>query len=78
MADAHFGDCVADIERYQMKVGAQAGTVINEATNGPASELSAANQRIADMLRRETDAVLAKVLYTASMGMQNGFARSDG
>lgn len=78
MADAHFGDCVADIERYQMKVGAQAGVVINEATDGPADGLAAANQRIADMLRRETDAVLAKVLYTASMGMQNGFARSDG
>ncbi len=78
MADAHFGDCVADIERYQMKVGAQAGVIVNEATDGPASELAAANQRIADMLRRETDALLSKVLYIASMGMQNRFARSDG
>ena len=39
--------------------------------------LEEANEAIADMLRRETDDVLDKVLYEASMHMKNAFARSD-
>ncbi|NEG69816.1 C69 family dipeptidase [Bifidobacterium choloepi] len=39
--------------------------------------LEAANQRMADEVRTETDALLGKVLYTASMGMKNSFSMSD-
>lgn len=36
-----------------------------------------ANQRIADMLQRETDELLDKVLFDASMKMRNAFSRDD-
>lgn len=88
LADAHFNACITDIERYQMKVGSQAHAIIAEATRDAdrrglgydeASQvLEETNSRIADMLQVETDALLSKVLYTASMGMRNRFARSDG
>ena len=43
-----------------------------------APELAQANQRIAALLRTETDALLDKVLFAASLGMRNSFGRSDG
>ena len=39
--------------------------------------LTAANQRMADLLREETDKLLDSVLYTTSMTMKNGFHMSD-
>ena len=39
--------------------------------------LEAANQRVADELRDQTDGLLDKVLYTTSMLMRNGFSLSD-
>ena len=40
-------------------------------------DLAACNQAIADECRRQTDELLDKVLYEASMRMRNGFSRSD-
>ena len=39
--------------------------------------LAACNQAIADECRRQTEALLDKVLFEASMRMRNGFSRSD-
>ena len=39
--------------------------------------LEACNQKISDMAQEETADFLSKVLYQASMGMKNAFARSD-
>ena len=39
--------------------------------------LQEANQRMADFAGNKTQELLSKVLYAASMGMKNGFARSD-
>ena len=39
--------------------------------------LEAANRRIADELREETDGLLDRVLYTTSMHMRNAFSLSD-
>ncbi|MEE1295457.1 MAG: C69 family dipeptidase [Bifidobacterium sp.] len=39
--------------------------------------LAEANARMADELKKETDALLDTVLYTTSMAMRNGFNRSD-
>ncbi|WEV74178.1 C69 family dipeptidase [Bifidobacterium sp. ESL0798] len=39
--------------------------------------LCAANQSMADQIKKETDSLLDTVLYTVSMGMSNGFDRSD-
>lgn len=39
--------------------------------------LGEANERMAQELQRETDALLSSTLYTASMQMKNGFSMSD-
>ena len=39
--------------------------------------LTAANQKMADYLKEETDKLLDSVLYTTSMKMKNGFHMSD-
>ena len=84
LADAHFNATSAHIERYQIKIGALGHAMINRAddaaqdTDDVVALLEAANQQMADDLRNETNGVLAAVLDTASMGMKNAFARSDG
>ena len=76
LADAHYGSCIAHIERYQEAVGAQSRALLLEAEHG-LSTPAETNARIATMVRTETERVLNHVLYEASMGMRNGFARSD-
>ena len=44
---------------------------------GVREALTAANQRMADALKKETDDLLDAVLYTTSMKMKNGFHMSD-
>ena len=86
LADPYFSACIADIERYQLKCGGAMGALIAEATKEAAEtpygeaapQLMAANERVAALLRTETDDLLGKVLFTSSMGMKNAFARSDG
>lgn len=86
LADQHYGACVADVERYQMTVGAlghallaQTDRKVAQASEAELSDLlAAANAQMERDLRRETDKLLSKVLHVASMGMRNAFARSDG
>ncbi len=75
LADSCFNGCAADIERYQQKVGALGHRML---TLGDAHEAAKANERLVRELRRQTGDLLAKVLLISSMGMRNGFARSDG
>ena len=86
VADPYYNACAQDIARYQQKVGAL-GHALLAATDaqakGLASEdvaalLEEANEHMAAELRSQTDGFLARVLYISSMGMRNGFARSDG
>jgi dipeptidase len=39
--------------------------------------LEAANEQLAEKLKKDTDDLLNKVLYTTSMRMKNGFFLSD-
>jgi dipeptidase len=86
LADAQYGATVADVERYQMKIGslghamlAKTDKLVAETAPGNAEALLAeANEQLVSDVRRETEALLAKVLFAASMGMRNAFARSDG
>ena len=87
LADASYAANAAHIERYQDAVAAQGHAFVDAATReladaadgaDAAAVLAAANERIAAMAQRETDDVLGKVLFTTSMAMRNGFARSDG
>ncbi len=76
LADAHYGNCIAHIERYQESVGAQARALLIEAERGHMTPAEA-NANIVAMVRTETELALDHVLFEASMGMRNGFARSD-
>ena len=85
LADARFHDNANAVERYQEKMGAFGHRVLHETDAAvcgmpdakvPAA-LAAANERVVTELRKQTDALLGKVLYTTSMGMKNGFAMSD-
>ena len=90
MADAHFNSCSIHIERYQEAVGSYGHQILRETdaklceqSDDPdydqaAPALEEANERVAAMLREKTDECLSSVLLTASFGMKNGFARSDG
>ena len=88
LADPHFNSCAVHIERYQEAVGAKGHAAVNatdddmvarDLSYGDATAaLTKENDAIAAMLRDETDKVLSEVLYTASEGMRNAFARSDG
>jgi len=88
LADAHFGPCLPHVEAYQQRVGAL-GHALLAATDEAVAQaglsrddscglLEEANEHMAADLRRETDKLLDKVLFTASLGMRNAFARSDG
>lgn len=86
LADPHFNACAPHVERYQLKVAAM-GHALLAATDEKAAQapedqfcdtLEAANNRMADDLRAQTDQLLSNVLFTSSMGMRNSFARSDG
>lgn len=78
LADAHYPECAAHIERYQNAVAAAARELLRRYESGEdGGTREEFNQRAADMAREKTDDVLAKVLYTASCGMKNAFARSD-
>ena len=85
LADARFHENAAHIERYQEAVGAaghamliETDAAVTQANPEQVSELLAeANDRMVERVQRETDNVLAKVLYTTSCAMKNGFAMSD-
>ena len=83
LADAHFSTCMNLVERYQNKVHAEGMRFLRETDERMACEgetgrcLAEANERMAEYVRRETQELLSEVLYEASMGMKNGFSRSD-
>ena len=85
LADARFNDNATHIEQYAEKIGWM-GHAMLHATDVrvaalPDAEVSAvlaqANERMAEDLKRETEALLGKVLYTTSLAMRNAFALSD-
>ena len=79
LADPHFSACVQPIERYQAATAAKARDLLRRFETGQdGGTREDCNRRVSDLFRRETDSLLARVLYLASSGMKNGFARSDG
>ena len=83
LADAHLPQCAAHIERYQNKVHAEGHRMLNAYDAEAAGKtdlpeyLAECNQAMAEMVRKETDDLLSKVLYEATNGMKNAFSRSD-
>ena len=83
LADAHYKSCVSAIENYQLKVGARAWELINaydaQITDDPANTAlyDEAAEKMAAMLKEETQNTMSKVLYEASCHMKNAYSRSD-
>ena len=86
MADASYRTSIFHIERYQESVMAKGHALINEydelleqeQDSAEQMQLKAdANQKIAEMLKKETASTLDKVLYELSNQMKNAYSRSD-
>ncbi len=87
MADSCYPNSIAHVERYQMKVQSLGHGIIKKYDAKIKSKkvnyekarslCEEANKEIAEMVKKETDDLLAKVLYEASCNMKNSFARSD-
>lgn len=86
MADASYRTSVFHIERYQETVMAKGHALVNEydelleQEQDPAKQMqlkAEANQKIAEMLKKETASTLNKVLYELSNQMKNAYSRSD-
>lgn len=76
LADASYSASLSHVERYQEKVVATATRLLGSArARGTSRE--EANDQVADAVRAQTDDLLGKVLFEASMSMRNGFSRSD-
>ena len=86
LADAQFSLNTAHIERYQLAVGSKGHALVAKADREVAkltradavARLATANERLAAMLRDETDQLLFNVLFTTSENMRNAYSRSDG
>ena len=76
LADAAYAACLPHVERYQERLTSRCAAMVL-ACDAEGGDLEACNQAIADECRHETDDLLDKVLYEASMRMRNGFSRSD-
>ncbi len=86
MADASYRTSIFHIERYQENVMAKGHALVNEydelleQEQNPAKQMqlkAEANQKIAEMLKKETASTLDKVLYELSNQMKNAYSRSD-
>ena len=85
LADARFHDNAAAVSAYQEKVGALGHKALRE-TDAVVAGLSAeevpaalakANGALVDEVKRETEDLLGKVLFTTSNAMRNAFSMSD-
>lgn len=85
LADAHFQTTAIFIERYQNQVHSKGHALLSkfdkqfmtEKPNQVQHFLEGCNEEMAKMAKEETQKTLSSVLYTASNGMKNSFARSD-
>ncbi len=85
LADAHYAQTIATIERYQNSLAEKNHEMLNrfdaefkKANPSQVSEfLRECNEEIVSEARKKTEKLLSDVLYTASCNMKNSFARSD-
>lgn len=86
MADASYSKSIFHIERYQERVMSKGHEYINQYDELLAKESNAekrmqlrqeANEKIADMVKKETQDTLNKILYELSNQMKNAYSRSD-
>lgn len=85
LADSRFNDCISHIERYQRNLASKGHEMLHRFDEAFAADpprnvcayLEDCNAQIAAQAKEMTTDLLNKVLYTASLTMKNGYARSD-
>ncbi len=82
LADASYGSCIQQIERYQRAVFTEGRRIVRAydqrmRESGDFALTEDANRELAAMAKRETTETLGKVLYERSKDMKNGFNRAD-
>ena len=82
LADAHYGQCIQHIERYQAAVATEGRRIVIEydkkmCETNDFSLAEEANQKLSDMAKKQTIDTLNKVLFEASKQMKNGYSRAD-
>lgn len=85
LCDPHFAENSSHIERYQLAVQSMGHNLIkkfdeevkNLDYNEASKILEKANEKIAEMVKEQTDNVLSNVLYESSLLMKNAFSKSD-
>lgn len=85
LADAHYHECIAHVERYQLMMAALGQNRVmacdenfmKETPQDTDAFLEKCNDDMAALAKQKTDEVLDKVLFTASLGMKNAFSRAD-
>ncbi len=82
MADANYGTCIQLVERYQGAIAAGGHELIHSYDEKMLEKkkydlIDEANQKLADMAKKEASAALGNVLKEASKAMKCGYSRSD-
>lgn len=82
MADAHYGNSIIFVERYQKAVFNKAREILNEydakiAETKDVKLIEEANEKLAKMCKAESQKVLNSLTLECSKGMKTGYARSD-
>lgn len=83
LADPYFNAFANDIERYQNAVLNQSHQLLDSydeklnKNKDYKAVIEKANQELADMVKKETDKTLDRILYLSSCKMKNGYSRSD-
>lgn len=82
LADPHFQKNAIHIERYQDACQNAVRNILNKTDEAfvnckDLALLKEANEKMADVVKEETDKAINNVLYETSMLMKNAFARSD-
>ncbi|MDO4459844.1 MAG: C69 family dipeptidase [Clostridia bacterium] len=82
LADAHYGESIQIVERYQNAVITQGRQIVVESDkamieSGDFSQIEKANQKLADMAKKETISAITKLMLETSKKMKCGYSRAD-
>ncbi|AVH75331.1 C69 family dipeptidase [Weissella koreensis] len=77
MADANYSEIIPFIERYQLNTLGMAHQHVHVVDRDPQADLELANQKFANEIKEELEALMDQVLMARSNNMKNGYSRSD-
>ncbi len=82
LADAHYGQCIQLVERYQSAVFSRGRAIVNKydklmTEKKDFTQTAKANEDLCKMAKEETTKALNNILLAASKEMKNGYSRAD-